>query len=227
MTGAEIAHLAVAAAHAAVAAAVVSRWGRLRSTVAGAAVLVVAAALVYENLVLAMGSTLGIGDTLETLSLGRFVLHALVTPLILAAAIGIDRASRDRVPHVPVLGWLAVGLLIAAGVAGDLGGIHLESIQEAGVLRYIHPDSGFPWPSVLVVVVAIVVGVRQWRAGNGALLLVGSVIMFVASGASPAFEGVLVGNVAEAIFLASLLAALPLAQTATPQPVGAADVAQS
>ena len=55
--------------------------------------------LVYDNGMIALGSFLGIGDTLEALSWPRFIMHALVTPVMIVAIIQIAVAGG--------VGWLS------------------------------------------------------------------------------------------------------------------------
>ena len=63
-------------------------------------IAVLSVGLVYDNGIVALGSSIGIGDTLERLSWPRFILHALVTPVM------IVRASI----------WLIDRLMISSGV---------------------------------------------------------------------------------------------------------------
>ena len=44
---------------------------------------IIAAALVCDNAVIVLGNTLGIGGALRMLSVGRFAVHALLTPTLL------------------------------------------------------------------------------------------------------------------------------------------------
>src|SRR5699024_5006927 len=48
--------------------------------------LLIVAGLVYDNAVLATGRLIGEGPLLEALNLGRFWIHALVTPLLVVFA---------------------------------------------------------------------------------------------------------------------------------------------
>lgn len=59
-----------------------------------------------------------------------------------------------------------------------------------------------PIGSIAAVVAAIWAGVVIRRQHGDSTLLVGSIVMFVASGAQPAVDGLLIGNPAEVVFVA-------------------------
>ena len=65
--------------------------------------LLVVAALVYDNLVLGLGSTIGHGPALEGLNHGRFWIHAAITPTLVAWALHTLRraAFRQRITTLP------------------------------------------------------------------------------------------------------------------------------
>ena len=61
--------------------------------------------LVYDNAVIALGSLPGPGELLQSLNVGRFLLHAIITPMLIMAA--LDMARRAGV------GWASNQIVFA------------------------------------------------------------------------------------------------------------------
>ncbi|MBF6237579.1 hypothetical protein IU474_10920 [Nocardia otitidiscaviarum] len=70
--------------------------------------------LAYDSAVFGLGSTLGAGATLHALSVGRFVGHAVLTPLLLVWAVEHVLGLRRR------WAWMLALPLLAWGVLRDL-----------------------------------------------------------------------------------------------------------
>src|SRR5690606_32957662 len=90
--------------------------------------LVVAAALVLDNGVLAGGHLLGEGPLLEGLNLSRYWLHALVTPWLVVVAWGLLVNGGVRWAERPAMRLGAVALavsLVVVEVATETWGITL------------------------------------------------------------------------------------------------------
>jgi hypothetical protein len=175
--------------------------------------LLVVLGLFYDNALLAVGKAVGEGTPLETLSLGRYWVHAFVTPLlVLVAWHAAARASRaaDR------WGWLrsrtagaAAAALTVALVALELAtvllGLRIEAHETYGVLSYSKVSDG--GPPLMVITVALVllvagalVGVLQkwwWLFVGAAAMTLGSAVTLpVPSGAvTNAFELVLLTSI--------------------------------
>lgn len=169
----------------------------------------VIAGLAYDNLIIGFGTAIGEGTVLEILNVGRYVLHALATPLLIMFALHVAR--------VVGLGWaqtrtafigfaLLTGAMVLLGVYEDLISMNIVPVLEDGALRYSPVESSPPIPSIITVIVMIVVGLLVWwraRDIKWPWLCIGAVIMFVAAAAG---AGILVvGNIGEVIFSASIV----------------------
>lgn len=207
MTWAPAVHGALAAAHLAVVVGVL----RGRQVPGARLVAVVAALLVVDNAVLAVGALVGEGPTLRGLNLVRFVGHALLTPLLVVTARALTAGSGVRRAGLPAARRAALAvtaLLVVAAVATDLRGLELVPITEGGILRYHDPTGGPPVAAILTLVLVIVLAVPLGRAGGGWGLLAGAIAMLVASGIDPLVPGPIVGNAGEAALLLGLGAAV-------------------
>ncbi|MFT5222665.1 MAG: hypothetical protein ACI867_000970 [Glaciecola sp.] len=202
------AFLVLALAHALIVGWLAVRWLRHPVALQPAILIVMAvgAALVVDNLVVGLGSTIGEGDLLSKLNSLRFLLHVVITPTIIVAAVlygqagGIDFTSRLTRPA-----QLLAAAMVLLGIATDGLWPRLEPAIVSDVVRYVHPDAVVPLPSIVAVVAVIVIGGALWKADVSRWMLTGAVIMFVAS-AIPPGDLLLLGNIAEVAFLAGLAA---------------------
>lgn len=171
--------------------------------------MLVLVGLAYDNGIVGVGAAIGEGDGLQTLNVWRFVLHALLTPLMLlvgraiavgAGARGLATAQAGRVVAA------IVGVLIAVGLAQEVWRLNLVLELEQGTVRYIAADpSGPPIAAILTIIGLIVMGVQTRRAGGSATLLVGAVIMFVAAGAGA--SSLWLSNVGELVLAVAITTA--------------------
>ncbi|MET7422619.1 hypothetical protein [Dactylosporangium sp. NPDC005555] len=182
---------------------------RLRAWV----VVVVAAALVYDNGVIAAGRLVGEGAALEGLNVGRYVGHALFTPLLIVVGAGLAHGGRK------VLTVLA-GLLVALGIWTDI--VRLRPVPEryADTLRYVNDNAaGPPVPAIVAILVLIGVGVVLWRRDGWPWLFAGAVAMFAAAAAG--FAVPWLGNLGELVLLTTVVLSVRTA-TVPPKPAVAA-----
>jgi hypothetical protein len=176
--------------------------------VAGSLLVVVIGALAYDNLVIASGIVVGEGDALFAANVGRYVFHALLTPLLipvgllLAGELGVGWA-RSR--GVLIGGWALTGALVVMGVVLDVARLELRLEEAQGVVRYVHAHLGPPVPAILTNVVLLVTGGAALRRGTP-WMLAGAVVMFVAAGAGMAV--LWVGNLGELVLAGGLVATL-------------------
>lgn len=166
-------------------------------------------ALAYDSAVVAAGRLIGEGELLESLSVGRFVVHALGTPLVVPCAALALRAGRTALGAA----WAVAGALAALGAATTLPGLHLQPRTWADTLRYADAEpGGFPVAAVIAILLLLLIGVTAWvRRGTPGIAL-GALAVFTASAA--AFAVPPLGNLGEALMLLGLLVALrrPAAQ---------------
>ncbi len=186
-----------------------------RTGPAGLLTAILGCALAYDSAVVAAGVLLGEGPTLETLSVGRFVVHAVGTPLVVPCAILVLCAGRAALGA----GWVIAGSLAVLGCATTLPGLHLRSRTWADTLRYVDAEpSAFPVAAVLAIAVLLVIGVAAWIRLRTPWIALGALGVFVCS--AVAFAAPPLGNVGEALMLAGLVAELRRRQVAEPAVAG-------
>lgn len=151
--------------------------------------LVVLAGLVYDTLVIALGRFVGQGGLLSTLNLGRFLIHGLLTPLLMIFAFGVLRRAgvgwaQGKVAHTVVC--IVATLLVALGLFADLVGTDLQPRVVMDSLRYVNEGGmqGPPIASLVTMLFLLVAGIFLWRRTGWKWLALGSLVMFVASGAA-------------------------------------------
>ncbi|MFD6099265.1 hypothetical protein ACFVWN_28680 [Nocardiopsis flavescens] len=165
----------------------------------------VAAGLVYDNGIVALGSTLGEGPLLHALNLPRFFVHALVTPLLVVFAHGAARDAglgwaRHRAAGAVFAG--AAVLLIAYGVVFELAGLSLVAGSEGDALRYSAADPSPPVPSIAAILVLVGVGLALAVSRREPWMLAGAAVMFLAAALPSA--PLAVGNLGEVALIAGL-----------------------
>jgi len=192
---------------------------------AAAIAAITAAGLVYDNGLLAAGRFVGLGDTLKMLSHPRYVLHAVVTPMMIfamvqiAGAAGIGFAQR-RTVRVGA-GALAMAL-IPIGVFEDLVGLRLYPACFQGIVRYsrsvaesalcspeqaVVTSAGPGAASLLCVFTVLALGFMLWRQRGWPWSFLTGLVMFIAAALPPSRFGLLPGNGGEVIFVAGFAAA--------------------
>ncbi|MET3425846.1 hypothetical protein BJ973_005058 [Actinoplanes tereljensis] len=160
------------------------------------ALAVVAAALVWDNLVIAAGSAFGAGDLLLGLSVPRYVAHALLTPLLIPIVFKILGWPRK------VWVWTLTGALIAIGAYFEIIRLRLEPETYAGTLRYVNAAAaGPPVPAIVTILVLIVAGAIAWRRGGPPWLCLAAAAMF--AGAATLVPWL--GNLGELALLSGIL----------------------
>lgn len=149
--------------------------------------LVVMYGLAYDNLAIAVGRWLGEGAWLKTLNLPRFVIHALITPLLTIYAFGVARRAglgwaQSRLAH-SLACLFATGLMVL-GAYTDIVRLQLEPERFQDTLRYVNAAThGPPIPAILTIMVLMGIGLLVWRKTKWPWLFAGSLVMFVAAGA--------------------------------------------
>ncbi|BCY06971.1 hypothetical protein L3i22_020590 [Actinoplanes sp. L3-i22] len=168
--------------------------------------MLVVAALIWDNAVIAAGRPIGAGGVLEGLSVPRFVTHALLVPLLILVGAGLGRGYRVRWLAGPVARWGFGGLtllMIAIGVWQDIVSLDLEPAYYADTVRYTNAAAtGPPIPAIVAIWVLLAVGVAVLVRARWPWLLAGSATMLVAAGAGVAVPWL--GNLGELVLTASL-----------------------
>lgn len=166
-------------------------------------------ALVYDNVMISLGSTLGEGEPLLTLSYPRHVLHVMaggilpIVGMLLIVQAGIASLDRPAIKGGQVLLALA---LFGWAVTSHLVGLQLAPTWEQGMLSYNSANAKAPMFIILATVHLIFVGIALGRAGFGWKLPLSGVAMLVLGGLQPVL-GTGFTNLGEAFFSYGLVAA--------------------
>jgi hypothetical protein len=190
-------------------------------------VVITAASLAYDNLILTLGTSIGVGSTLETLSVPRYLLHAIFTPMLayvayeLAGMGGVAWAQVARNRNI-IIGLVVA--LIGVGMVQGVLGMHLKPACHDGILRYaervtdnqvcegvVYAEGELnarglpPIASIVTIIIVAVLGFLLGRKAGVWWLLVGAVVMFVTAMVPASRFGLWIGNSGEIALLASLL----------------------
>ena len=190
------------------------QWVRLRRP-SGLRFAPIAAAvligLMFDNVVLALGSPLGRGQLLRALSIPRYWIHAIGTPLLILLVLEIG--SRCGLSWTQRRRW-AWTLFAFVGIGFGLGhdgfGQKLKYSTSGGVARYANEAvKGPPVSSIAVIIIMIAVSVMIWQRGYSSMMAVCSLVMLVGAAVGASFP--LLGNLAECFFVIALLAGMQAA----------------
>ncbi|MFI9402271.1 hypothetical protein [Nocardia sp. NPDC052316] len=168
---------------------------------------VLCTALCYDNAVLALGSTIGEGRPLELLSVPRFVLHAILTPLLVLWARAAMDSADIPVVRRPGVRRAAVGLTVALIAVGSLHVLQLDLRPRwwAGALRYTGAtgSAATALPAIIAGLAVLAAGIGLWRRHRYRLLFATSAVMTLVAGAAPVIP--VLGNAGELVLSAGLL----------------------
>ncbi|MBY0098336.1 hypothetical protein [Mesobacillus maritimus] len=180
--------------------------------------LLVIAALIYENGILASGSTIGEGAVLKNLNFARYWLHALFTPMLVLFAWNVIKRAKVHWATNRKVGFLAlliVIVLISLEVFTQLIGLELEAKKEYGVLCYRGKEMGAPVMVIVVTLTLLISSVMIWWKQKWPWLLIGILAM---GGGSALFKHVASGaimNGTELVLMISLIATKRFQDTST------------
>lgn len=175
------------------------------------AVLLIFAALVYDNAVLGLGSFIGEGAGLEAANAARYLLHAFVTPLLVLVAWDMLRRAGVRWAKTTwalIAALVVTAALIAYEVVVGAASARLVAEREYGVLSYANenaPDG----PPIMVLVVAaalLLAGVHLWKSQGWPWLCLATVLMVIGSAVPIPVPSGAVTNAFELILLIGVLA---------------------
>lgn len=199
---------------------------------AAAIALIVSLGLVYDNGLVAIGASIGLGELLQSLSMPRYYMHALFTPMMLFAMLQICAAAGFEFAQKSALRWAAgilAVVLIPVGIYEDLVGLKLFPACYEGTVRYasrLYENSlcdaatvfepatsgGPPIPAITVVFVVLILGGLLAIKRRSPWVFLGGVIMYIGAAMPVSKFGPSPGNGAEVFF--SLGFALAIARFA-------------
>lgn len=184
----------------------------------------IAAALIYDNLMVSLGASIGIGPTLKMLSWPRFYMHALLTPFMMIAVTQMAVAGGVRWADTTqwrITVWVLVISMMVVGAYEGLIGLDIVPACFDGIVRYtanlspshfcdenavLGSGSGPPIPSIVGNVLSLVIGFYLWRSHGWVWLMAGALVMFMAAAAPMGIIGMAPSNGGEAILMFSYVA---------------------
>ncbi|EGJ29228.1 MULTISPECIES: hypothetical protein [Moorena] len=169
---------------------------------------IVLASISYDNLVLAMGSLIGEGDLLKSLSMVRFLLHFLVVPLFIVIAVELAHRAGAVWANtiVRVFSWVLALGLGGFEVATQFVGLELVPVTFAGTLRYTVAEvSAPPIVTILVNLFVLLIGIGIWVRLKWPWLFVGTLVALIGNAVPISRVGTLVGSASEFVMALSLL----------------------
>jgi len=147
--------------------------------------VIVLLGLLYDNAVLALGKPLGVSSLLEDLSLGRFIAHALGTPLTIIFAFGVTRQA--GIPWAKRWFWhltacLLTTILVFWGMYHALFRLALGPRAVADLLLYTSIGEKIPpLAPILTIFAALGLGAALWRQNAWPWLFAGALTMLLAA----------------------------------------------
>ena len=179
-------------------------------------IAVLSIGLVYDNGIIALGSSIGIGDTLEMLSWPRFILHAVITPFMIVAVVQVAIAGGIRWLNTRAA-WTGIWVLTAAMVGYGIYELTILELQPAcfgGITRYTSsasaaqfcfegqqslPGVGPPIPSIAAVFLIMGFGAVLWKRHRWPWFALGGLQMLLAASVPFSQFGLIPGNGGEVI----------------------------
>jgi hypothetical protein len=168
--------------------------------------LIVICGIVYDNLVIGLGSFIGEGEMLKSLNIMRFVIHAIFTPMIMIFAFGVAkrigfRFAQSKVAHSIVC--LVVLGLIAFGFYEDVIKSTFIAVSENGLLRYKPEQSMPPIPAITTIIWTMVIGALAWWKTRSPFFFIGPFLFFLMAPFTPKF--LWIGNLGEVLMNIGLI----------------------
>ncbi len=187
------------------------RLYRRRPSVGALTLILPIAAVVYDNVMVALGSFVGDGQLLAILSFPRFLGHALLTPIwiVTVVAFAVRTGAFARRPIAWMRGsWILYGALVVVGLVNSVVLLRYELVEQADLVYYTNAGGipGPPLPSVIMVLVVIACGVIVARRTRWPWMLAGGVFELVAAAIPTALVGFVVANSGEVVLAAALVA---------------------
>lgn len=169
---------------------------------------IVLVSISYDNIILSIGSLIGEGELLKTLSMLRFLLHYLVVPLFIV--IGVELAHRAGANWantvVRILSWVIALGLTAIDIITRYTGLQLVPIEFAGILRYhVANLSGPPIITIVVNLFVVLIGIGIWFRLKWPWLFVGTLVSLIGNAMPSYAVGTLAGSCSELVMAISLL----------------------
>lgn len=171
--------------------------------------LLIIIALFVDNLVIALGTVIGEGNTLYNLNVLRFWLALLTALLALFAGDVVRRSNQWKAKRaeVGVMMWIVTAGLLVLQLTTETLSVKLKPEEEYGVLRYVPQEvPGPPWMILIVLILLLVSSMIIWKRQRWPWMFFGIILMSVGSVVDLPIQSTAVTNVFELLLMSSLLA---------------------
>ena len=172
--------------------------------------LLVLAALCYDNFISGVGFAIGAGPLLKFLNFFRFAFHVFMTPVLCYVALALARKMRVAVaqrtwPDIAL--WVLIGVFMISGFLHDIAPMDLVPHEQWGVVKYTHAQAAIPVTVIAINVVILCIAAYIWKITGWPWLFAASAAMFALAAIPVSKVGLLPGNVGELLLAAAFLAA--------------------
>lgn len=186
-------------------------WGFVKHEKTPSSILfIVILALIYDNTILAVGHLFGEGETLRMLNYGRFLLHAVFTPLLILFSLFVLKEANIRFAQKAWVLYVFSGLTVAAMIAEYffmLRNLTLKVDNSYGVVSYTSAESASGPPLMIILVILallfasiVLVWKRKWW-----WMLIGIIAMALGSALSLLIKSNAIPNALELILSFTLM----------------------
>ncbi len=160
--------------------------------------LIVIAGIIYDNLIIGLGSYIGEGELLRAMNVPRFAIHAFFTPMIMIFGFGVARRvgvgfAQSKGWHIAICAFTT--LMILLGIYEELIQMNLVPIAEDGTLRYKNVPAAPPIPAIMTIIVVMILAIFVWIKTKRPWYFLGTLMMFILAPMAAKF--VWAGNLGE------------------------------
>ncbi len=166
--------------------------------------------LIYDNAILGIGKWIGEGEVLKNLSIARFWLHAIFTPLLIIFSwdvlkrAGVNWANKT-VTILIVVAYTIIAFLIELYTV--VWNLSLKAKESYGVLSYTATNSpdGPPIMILMVSLAILISSIILWKRTGWYWMAIGIALMIIGSMVDIPIESGAITNTFELILLTSLV----------------------
>ncbi|MED3981677.1 hypothetical protein [Priestia megaterium] len=163
--------------------------------------------MIYDNIIISLGSFIGEGNVLLLLSTFRFWLHALFTPTLLLFSYGVAKQSSLQWANkfiFKIIFLMSTLALISYEIIQTINK-NPEILREYGIVRYtLVGASGPPLMVIIVAFILLVVGVSLYRKTRWSIMMIGVALMVIGSAIPINLPSTAIINIFELFFICSL-----------------------
>ncbi|MDR2722938.1 MAG: hypothetical protein LBB54_04345 [Cellulomonadaceae bacterium] len=198
-------------------AVIAIRLYRRRPSLGALTLILPIAGVVWDNAVVALGTSIGEGALLTALTWPRFVGHALLTPIWIITAVAFGQRAGIAWLHtraVAIGQWVLYALCVIAGLLRSVIFANMTLATDHGLLYYRNTGSfGPPVGSIIMLLVVLVIGIMVWQRAHTFWMTLGALFMLAMTAIPIHLVGFIASNSGEVIMAASLVATEHILQT--------------